>query len=56
VNLGNFDPQLIAAAQLRRFDGAETWKLLDELGGLWPGTEGGERRLFGRLISRSENQ
>jgi len=31
VNLGNFDPQLIAAVRVRKFDGASTWKFFDEL-------------------------
>jgi hypothetical protein len=30
VNLGNFDPGLIAAVRVRRFDGADTWKFIDE--------------------------
>ena len=30
VNLGNFDPTLIASVRVRRFDGANTWKFLDE--------------------------
>ena len=30
VNLGNFDPRLIAAVRVRRFDGADTWKFIDE--------------------------
>jgi hypothetical protein len=30
VNLGNFDPALIASVRTRRFDGAETWTFLDE--------------------------
>ena len=30
VNLGNFDPALIAAVRVRRLDGADTWKFLDE--------------------------
>ena len=30
VNLGNFDPKLIAAVRVRRFDGADTWKFIDE--------------------------
>jgi len=30
VNLGNFDPSLIASVRVRRFDGADTWKFLDE--------------------------
>lgn len=30
VNLGNFDPELIASVRVRRFDGADTWKFLDE--------------------------
>jgi hypothetical protein len=29
VNLGNFDPKLIASVQVRRFDGAETWQFID---------------------------
>lgn len=29
VNLNNFDPQLVAAVQVRRFDGAVTWTFLD---------------------------
>lgn len=29
VNLNNFDPQLLESAQVRRFDGAVTWKFLD---------------------------
>jgi hypothetical protein len=30
VNLGNFDPELIASVRVRRFDGANTWQFLDE--------------------------
>jgi hypothetical protein len=30
VNLGNFDPQLIASVRVRRFDGADTWQFIDE--------------------------
>jgi hypothetical protein len=30
VNLGNFDPALIASVRVRRFDGADTWAFLDE--------------------------
>ena len=30
VNLGNFDPALIASVPVRRFDGADTWKFIDE--------------------------
>ena len=30
VNLGNFDPALIAAVRVRRLDGADTWKFLDD--------------------------
>ena len=30
VNLGNFDPALIAAVRVRRFDGADTWTFFDE--------------------------
>lgn len=30
VNLANFDPALIAAVKVRRFDGADTWTFLDE--------------------------
>jgi hypothetical protein len=30
VNLGNFDPKLIAAVRVRRFDGADTWTHIDE--------------------------
>lgn len=30
VNLGNFDPALIASVKVRRFDGADTWTFLDE--------------------------
>lgn len=30
VNLGNFDPALIASVRVRRFDGAQTWAFLDE--------------------------
>lgn len=29
VNLNNFDPALLAAVQVRRFDGADTWTFLD---------------------------
>jgi len=29
VNAGNLDPGAIAAARVRRFDGATTWKFLD---------------------------
>jgi hypothetical protein len=30
VNLGNFDPKLIASVRVRRFDGAVTWQFIDE--------------------------
>ena len=30
VNLGNFHPDLIASVRVRRFDGADTWKFIDE--------------------------
>jgi len=30
VNLANFDPDLIASVRVRRFDGADTWKFIDE--------------------------
>ena len=30
VNLGNFDPELIASVRVRRFDVADTWMFLDE--------------------------
>ena len=30
VNLGNFDPALVASVRVRRFDGADTWEFLDE--------------------------
>jgi hypothetical protein len=30
VNLGNFDPELIASVPVRRFDGANTWQFVDE--------------------------
>jgi hypothetical protein len=30
VNLGNFDPQLIASVRVRKFDGADTWTFLEE--------------------------
>ena len=33
VNLGNFDPALIASVKIRKFDGANTWKFFDELEG-----------------------
>ena len=29
VNLGNFEPSLIAQVPARRFDGADTWEFLD---------------------------
>ena len=29
VNLNNFDPQLVAAVPVRRFDGADSWTFLD---------------------------
>jgi hypothetical protein len=29
VNLGNFDPRLIAAVRVRHLDGADTWKFID---------------------------
>jgi hypothetical protein len=29
VNLGNFDPGLIAAVRVRRFDGADTWQYIE---------------------------
>ena len=31
VNLGNFDPELIAAVRVRKFDGANTWQFFDEM-------------------------
>ncbi len=30
VHLGNFDPELIASVRVRRFDGADTWRFLDD--------------------------
>src|SRR5204863_9437817 len=30
VNLGDFDAELIASVRVRRFDGANTWKFIDE--------------------------
>jgi len=30
VHLGNFDRKLIASVRVRRFDGADTWRFLDE--------------------------
>ena len=30
VNLGSFDTRLIASVRVRRFDGADTWKFIDE--------------------------
>ena len=30
VNLRNFDPTILASVRIRRFDGADTWKFLDE--------------------------
>lgn len=30
VHLGNFDPALLAAVKVRRFDGADTWTFFDE--------------------------
>jgi hypothetical protein len=30
VNLGNFDPKLIASVRVRKFDGADTWKFISE--------------------------
>ena len=30
VHLGNFDPKLMAAVRVRKFDGADTWTFLDE--------------------------
>jgi hypothetical protein len=38
VHLGNFDPELIASVRVRRFDGANTWKFLDEYPSLAKGT------------------
>ena len=29
INFRNFDPKIIEATRVRRFDGAETWKFLD---------------------------
>jgi hypothetical protein len=29
VNLNNFDPRLQESVQVRRFDGADTWKFID---------------------------
>ena len=31
VHLGNFDPELVASLKVRKFDGANTWKFVDEL-------------------------
>ena len=31
VNLANFDPALVAAVKVRKFDGADTWRFFDEL-------------------------
>jgi hypothetical protein len=30
VNLANFDPAVVASVRARRFDGANTWKFIDE--------------------------
>jgi hypothetical protein len=30
VNLNNFEPKLLESVPIRRFDGADTWKFLDE--------------------------
>jgi hypothetical protein len=30
VNLANFEPSLLASVRVRRFDGADTWKFIDE--------------------------
>jgi hypothetical protein len=30
VNIRNFDPEVIGDVRIRRFDGAQTWKYLDE--------------------------
>ncbi len=30
VNLGNFDPSLIASVRVRKFDGAHTWAFIDD--------------------------
>ena len=30
VNLRNFDPKILESVKVRRFDGADTWKFLDE--------------------------
>lgn len=29
VNLGNFEPALIASVRVRRLDGADTWEFID---------------------------
>jgi hypothetical protein len=29
INLGNFDPRLLAAVRVRKFDGADTWQFID---------------------------
>jgi len=33
VNLANFDPALLAAVKVRKFDGADTWRFFDEMDG-----------------------
>ena len=30
VNLGNFDPKLIASVRVRKFDGDDIWAFIDE--------------------------
>jgi hypothetical protein len=30
VHLGNFDPRLVASVRVRRFDGADSWRFLDD--------------------------
>jgi hypothetical protein len=38
--LGNFNPELTALVKVRKFDGADTWKFLDELPNNEPPSKG----------------
>jgi hypothetical protein len=39
INLGNFDPALIASVRVRKFDGANTWRFFDEMDVHLPATD-----------------
>lgn len=47
VNLGNFAPELIAAVRVRQFDGADTWRFIDEPAGEEIPLDEGQRPLAG---------